>query len=397
MLASRLDQVDEALLNAVCNEHWQESGTLDFKRSLPANSDAAKQEFQKDVSAFANANGGDLVFGIEEDAGHANALRPIDPAASPIDAVKRRLGQLLESGVEPRVEGVAMHAVTLANGRYVLVVRVPESFRKPHRSRSLNDHWRWSVRSGTHTADLTYDQIRDAFDRVGSLQERARQFRDARLSGVLSGSNGRAMRAGPRCVVHLIPLASLAGKASVNVAALYNDYLPFIFHDWGGASRTLNLDGLSVHPGGNGAQLANVQIFRSGALEFVRYVGALIDHQDPDLQNTIPSGVVADVVRESLEKFMDACVRWNITGPAVASVALLDLGQFSFVYQPRNRITERGKADRPNLILPEVWIDQLSGAADVDKLARPLLDTVWQSFDLERCGFYDNDGTYTRH
>jgi len=35
-------------------------------RDLPSGSDADKKEFQADVTSFANAAGGDLVFGIEE-------------------------------------------------------------------------------------------------------------------------------------------------------------------------------------------------------------------------------------------------------------------------------------------------------------------------------------------
>lgn len=105
MLSPQLTDIDADLLTAACNERWSETETLDFKETLPGIDDRSKQEFAKDVCAFANANGGDLVFGIRDEQGHAAEVTPIDPAANPLDATRRRLGQLLESNIEPKVDG----------------------------------------------------------------------------------------------------------------------------------------------------------------------------------------------------------------------------------------------------------------------------------------------------
>ncbi|MCK5240903.1 ATP-binding protein [bacterium] len=42
----------------------QESRTIEYKESLPGNSDQDKREFLADISSFANAAGGDLLYGI---------------------------------------------------------------------------------------------------------------------------------------------------------------------------------------------------------------------------------------------------------------------------------------------------------------------------------------------
>ena len=355
----------------------------------------AKHEFLKDVCAFANAAGGDLIYGIQEANGHADQLVPLSATEHPADATRRRLGQLLEAGIEPRLHGIEMRALSLATGGYVLVVRVPASYQRPHRSR-VDGLWRWPVRADTHIVDLTYDQIRDLFDRSMTLHQRARNFRDERLSGVLSGTSGRSLRAGPNCVVHLVPLASVAGRSTVDVRQLHNAYQEFIGRNWDGASRSLNLDGLAVYPSGRVSDLAYTQIFRSGALEAARFAGPLRVEDERD-RNVIPSGVVSDFVRDSLETFIAAVGRWNIVGPAIAAAALLDIGNHEFWYQPPRGFTTRTPCDRPNLVLPEVWIEQLSDIRNVDEVARPLLDTLWQSFDHERCMFFDQNGQWARH
>lgn len=398
MLLGELAKVDEALLRSVCAEHRCESQTLDFKRELPGSDDKSKSEFLKDVCAFANADGGDLVYGVDEKpAGHADHLAPIPVVTHGLDATKLRLTQILQTGLEPPLPGVVMHPVSLASGDYALVVRVPASFQRPHRYRT-GGHTRWVVRVNTGTVDLTYQQIRDAFDRGATLAERTRRFRDERLSGVVSGTTGRPLRAGPRCVVHLIPLAAVAGRLTVDVGPLYrNGYQELMFDDWGGATRDFNLDGLVIYPGRHSADIAYSQLFRAGALEAARWVGALYAVEEED-KTAIPSGVASGFIREALLKFFAAAARWNVSGPAIAAAALLGVDGWRFTHLPPGGFIVRRRADRPNLMLPEVFVDQV-GAIDSPEatVIRPLLDTLWQAFGLERCGFYDADGNWVMY
>jgi hypothetical protein len=396
VLPAEITKIDEALLRSVCAEHWPESQTLDFKRVLPGTDDKSRHEFLKDVCAFANASGGDLVYGIQEKSGHAEQLVPIPIATDPVDATRRRLGQLLESGLEPRVEGVVMQPVPLAGGEYALIVRVPASFQRPHRYRT-GGFTRWVVRVDTHVVDLTYEQIRDAFDRSATLAERARRFRDERLGGIASRTTGHPLRTGPLCVVQVIPLAAVAGKAPLNIRELYHQgYLDFRFSDWGSTTRAMNLDGLLVHPAGNASDIAYTQVFRTGAMETTRYAGALYLNDEVD-KSAISSGVVSGLIRDGLIKFLDAAARFNVGGPAIAAAALLGVGDWRFWYQPRNYYTRRNPADRPNMVLPEAWVEQLGAIQNPDDIVRPLLDTLWQAFDFEGCMFYDAQGNWAMH
>ncbi len=397
MLQEDLQKINENFLLAVCGEKWPESQTLDFKRTLPDTQDKSRHELLKDVCAFANAGGGDLVFGISEKNGKADQIHAIPVSTHPVDDTKRRLGQILDSGLEPRVDGVIMHSVPLKSGDYVLIIRVPASFRRPHRYKVSDPHTRWAVRADTHIVDMTYDQIRDAFDRTATLTDRARGFLDERLAAVISGTTGRKMRAGPRCVVHLIPLASVARTVSIDVQQLYRSYEEFKFFDWTSASPTFTLDGVVINPAGDAEDVAYTLIFRFGVMEAARFGGSLFT-EDEDMKKAIPSYVVSGFIRDALIKFITAATkRWQIAGPAIAAAALLDIGDSRFFYQPPRYFTQSSRSDRENLILPDVWIDQLSAVDNPDKVVQPLLDTLWQSFNLERCMFYDAQGRWGQH
>lgn len=392
MLASDIDQIDETLLRAACNERWSESQTLDFKRDLPGTDDRSRNEFLKDVCAFANADGGDLVYGVQDQSGSAERAVPISTDTAPVDATKRRLGQLLETRLEPRVQGIEMRAVTLSSGGYVLIVRVPPSFQRPHRYQ-LKDQTRWVMRSDTHTADMSYEQIRTAFDRGATLVERARQFRENRLTAITS-LKGIRIRPGPLCVVQVIPLGVAANRDLITVRDLYRrDYLEFTFGDWGTPGRNLNLDGLLVYPNSSSDASAYTQVFRSGAMEATRFAGRMQIAREED-KTAIASLTISAFIRDGLYKFFDVARRLRIGGPAIAGVSLLNVAGWKWWFQAAGQVPESKSSDRSQLILPEMWIEQLGAVSKPEELIRQILDALWQAFDLEQCMFYDANGTW---
>ncbi|MDR6428020.1 MULTISPECIES: ATP-binding protein [Variovorax] len=130
MLPYALDQIDAATFQAICDQRFSESGTVDFKQELTRNDDKGKNELAKDVCALANADGGDLVYGVKEDSagGTAESVAPL--VGESYDDASRRLLQTLESWVEPRIRGIQLKHVPLKGG-FGLVIRVPASFDGP--------------------------------------------------------------------------------------------------------------------------------------------------------------------------------------------------------------------------------------------------------------------------
>ena len=75
-----LESVEESDLQNLRKNQVAESKILDYKETLPGNSDTDKKEFLFDVSSFANAAGGDLVYGIKEEDGvpvHLSSVKGI--------------------------------------------------------------------------------------------------------------------------------------------------------------------------------------------------------------------------------------------------------------------------------------------------------------------------------
>lgn len=63
-----LDQVAESHLQEPITTRARERRGIDFTKTPPDATDADKQEYRADPTSFANAGGGDLVFGIRKHA-----------------------------------------------------------------------------------------------------------------------------------------------------------------------------------------------------------------------------------------------------------------------------------------------------------------------------------------
>ena len=395
MLKADLRSIAFADLDRLRSDRTSESSTLDLKRDLPGTSDRDKNEFLKDVCAFANGDGGDLVYGVAESDGVAAHLQPISAVLEAPDAAMRRLGQVLDAGLEPRVHGIELHSVE-GEGGYFLVVRVPRSFDGPHRYH-LGHHSRFVVRLGTRTADMTYEQIRAGFDRMSSLATQAEAFLDRRLSAIRSRSTWRPLRPGAVCVLHVVPLAALAGKPAGDVVATFHrHYDRLLFSDWGGGSSALNLDGVVAYPGriSDEGLPAYAQVFRSGQFEAARFAGGYFAEKDG--KRVIPSTVVSGFVREAVGKGLDVCRALGIQGPAIVRGAMLQTDGYEFGVGGDRWSRNSLYSDRSDLVLPDAWIEALGSADDVDAVAKPMLDVLWQAFGLERCIEYSRAGLGSR-
>jgi len=140
-----------------------ESGELDWKAELPKY-EGGPSEFAKDVTAFANAAGGLLVYGVADN-GHIKGIQTAN-----IDAEINRLQQQLATRVRPYLVGIDYQTVVGAD-KTLLLVHVPASAAAPHlvyEQNAVTDAKRPSVvplRVNTRTEFLDERQLAEAYRR----------------------------------------------------------------------------------------------------------------------------------------------------------------------------------------------------------------------------------------
>ncbi|MET0647809.1 MAG: hypothetical protein ABW208_14430 [Pyrinomonadaceae bacterium] len=70
----RIEDVGEADLQGLVSGGMPEGRLIEYKLTVPGGTDNEKKEFLADVSSFANASGGDIVYGMREEQGAAAEL-----------------------------------------------------------------------------------------------------------------------------------------------------------------------------------------------------------------------------------------------------------------------------------------------------------------------------------
>jgi hypothetical protein len=180
-----------------------------------------RQALAEDVCAFANTVGGDLVFGMavatfDGDSAVASGIRPI--VVDDLDAELLKLTSFLRDAVEPRVTTTLLsHALPLAGGGHVVVLRVSASPNAPHRVvRGGQFYLRNSV--GKEPMDIL--AIRTAVSFADGLVERATIFRNDRLARLARNAGSAPLLLGPRLVVHVAPELALTRQDAYSAQAL---------------------------------------------------------------------------------------------------------------------------------------------------------------------------------
>lgn len=158
----------------------QEGLYLDYKKELttPFN-DAAKREFLKDVSAFANSAGGLLVIGCREPADHLSAEDQIVGVA---DGPKwaSTLENMASASIDPKIPGLLFHVVDVGADKYCILVYVPQSLARPHMVVHTG-HRAFYSRSSESTFPMSTHEIRQAVLSAASAVESAKQLEMVRL------------------------------------------------------------------------------------------------------------------------------------------------------------------------------------------------------------------------
>jgi predicted HTH transcriptional regulator len=155
-----LKLVTKVDLDALYNGNIKESIYLEYKASLAIDKrdDNKKVEFARDVSAFANADGGQIIYGMtEKDHEPAGLDEGVDPKTYP----EIWFEQVLQQHVTPTLSRIQVRHVPLANERVAVILDIPPTKGDPHQ---VSDG-RYYRRHNYNRLIMEHYELRDSFRR----------------------------------------------------------------------------------------------------------------------------------------------------------------------------------------------------------------------------------------
>lgn len=392
LLLFPLESLTPEHLRALVENRVGESRVLDFKQAYSLIEDDQKRDFVRDVAAFANSLGGDLVYGVKESDGVASQLIGLQNFSE--DQERLRIESLVASSVSPRLRGLGFKTVSLDDTTKVFIVRIPRSLSAPHMVMYKNDH-KFYGRHSSGKFPMDVNQVRDSFVESETIGNKARSFRRDRLDWISEKEVGVRFPFSSLIVLHILPLASLRGEAifdgrsssKLDAKALR----PLL--EVGGYSTQINLDGYRTFSTISGGKvLGYVQLFRNGCLEAVD-CGML-----PSNNTKIINPGYERTVRDGVHRYIGALRTLGLEGPMVVALSFQDIQGYAIWRNPHSGNAPQ-TIEVPDLILPEFVVEGGATGHEIDASLRGVFDLVWNacgstgSWNFDVTGQWKTDGS----
>jgi hypothetical protein len=163
-----IDFIESELMQMILSQ-VEENLHLDYKGAGSLSStDSKKKEIAKDISAFANSDGGMVIYGIREfdDAARRHLPEKLDPIDR--NAISKEwLEQVINSNIQPKIENLTIHPITLSSAinHVAYVIKIPKS-NTAHKASDKKYYKRYNFES---VAMEDYE-IKDIINRLSSPQ-----------------------------------------------------------------------------------------------------------------------------------------------------------------------------------------------------------------------------------
>lgn len=363
-----------------------EDRQLDYKLDLPGGSDDDKREFLADVVAFANAAGGDLVFGVEEQNGAPIAIRGVE--VSNFDELRLRLQNVIREATDPKILAVDIVAVGSFERGPAVVVRVEQSWQAPH----MVSYKRWSrffVRDAGQRHQMDANELRAAFTGGEASTQRMQTFRDQRVAAIASGSTPVRIFPHAAAVIHILPVGPAFSTTALDPRVAQPHVVKLLTSDFVCSGNVFfNLDGLLIYSGRerNVATDAYIQVFRNGGIEAASTI-SVIEAPPEALYGGSTEKSIVQFVR-SVGDFRQAV---GLSAPVMVAIALIKVANIPLLAS-RPVLSQSRRFDRDILLLPETVFAEFG---DVPRALRLIFDTMWQGAGWTGSPYYDEAGNWT--
>lgn len=382
-----LEDVTEADLAELVAVGASEGLHLEFKRQSYGASDSDKRELLKDVSAFANSHGGHIVIGVEETKGVATAVPGIQPEN--VDAEVARLGQIVRAGLDPESYGVMLHIVRMQGGASAIIIRIPRSWRAPHRvsAQSSNRFW---IRNSSGCHEASMDELRVLFGQSANFLDGARKFRNERVKQILGANGSRPLVAGGRLIFHVVPQSALLSSDALDVRVIYKNHSAFAPIGSSGMSPRFNFDGVINERGGE-QNHGYTQIFRNGSVEATK-AGILRTGQRG---LGIPGQGLEQHFFDRYESYLNGLRALGVQPPLVLMVTLEGVRGARYFVADSMFDDEHTPIDSDTLFLPDCLLTEYGSTMVYHQAIRPAFDALWNAVGHSGSRFFSPDGLWT--
>jgi hypothetical protein len=364
----------------------KEDQEIEYKQKLPNESEI--KEFLKDVSSFANASGGDIIFGIaeEKDENNQNTGMPKEIIGLPginIDQEKLRLLNIISSNISPRITAQIQPVEDFAEGP-LLILRIRKSWRPPHMIYPNKDP-KFYTRDNNGKRPLDIEQIRSAFLLSETIEEKILNTRNYRLSKVVSGDTPVLVDKDAKVIIHLMPFESFYRRSQIDLSAvksLGSDFIQPVRAS--GYDARFNFEGFVTYLGYDcnnpSVNQTYLQFMRNGIIESVE--SRSLAFNKPHISIL----ALQDTIIKAVARFVEIEKKLDVPPPFIIFISFL--GVKGYTLEVPNAFPDMmNEIVNNDLLLPDILIEDYNDS--IKEKMRPSFDAIWQAGGWDRSYSWD--------
>ncbi len=386
MLPTALDAIGEPELQQLVRDGVREGKLLEYKRELSGQADADKVRLLRSITSFSNTLGGDLVLGIDAADGAATSVVGIPAVVE--DQVRLRIENLCRDGVDPRVTGVRIKFVALANGNTAIIIRVSRSWNAPHRV-TTGGHTQFYGRNSAGSYPLDVSELRAAFTMPDRISGEIASFRNTRVAHIRAYETPVPILTVGALVLHLMPFSAFSPltrtRLSLDAVERHN-FSPFNSRS---TCVDVNLEGYVIYMDRREPSWAYTQVYRDGTIESV----ATFDLWEGETIYKLSSAWIEVNCVSAVDRYVRELERRMDLFPLAIGIALVNVADYRFVAERRVFGGELPRSTRDLIELPTVVIEH--PPMEAAQILRTSFDMIWNAFGYDGSPSYDAAGRFT--
>jgi hypothetical protein len=392
----RFNEVKQDFLESLIVNGIEENIHLDYKEQLGNNAEIAK-----DLSSFANSDGGNIIYGIREINNKPKEIIPINQPN-----LREKLDLIARNGIDPSLD-VRIFPIDVnieGNEGQVILIYIPRKYPILHQALKRGKYYK---RTEFTSSPMSNFEIETAFKLVYNYEERIHSIYQNRLQELNNGKYHINIPSPNRMLVHMISIDALIANKSIDLEIVFNkfeDHLkpPGCFF---GKNIERNLHGLLVSCGPDpysDTYVGYVQLYRNGMIEAIdssllKPTTQLHGRRYNKPVKKLGMWFVEKNIIDSCEMYLKTLEKIGVNLPIFLYISFTHMKGYKISLDPYRDSFINGDSDTTKIdeiLLPRIKIDSFK--IEIEEKLKTSFDIFWNVFNQPSSRNYDENGRFIK-
>jgi len=396
IIPDRFNEVNQDFLESLIKNRIEENIHLDYKEQLGNNAEIAK-----DLSSFANSDGGNIIYGMREVTNKPTEIIPINQPN-----LREKFDQIARNGIDPSLD-VRILPIDVnieGNKGQVFLIYIPRKYPILHQAIKRGKYYK---RTEFTSSPMSNYEIETAFKLAYNYEEKIINLFQNRLHALNNGEYHLNIPSPNRMLIHMISIDALNANRSLDLEIVFNNFENHLKPPGCILGRNIerNLHVLLVSCGPDpysDTYVGYVQLYRNGMIEAI---DSSLLKPTTQLHGRSYTRPVKKLGMWYLEKniihscnmYLNTLEKIGVSLPIYLFLSFTHMRDYKISLVPyedtfMGRDSDAAKKDE--ILLQRIKIDDFE--VDFEKKLKPSFDIFWNAFNQPGSRNYDENGRFIK-